>query len=60
MDCIVRVAKSWTRLSDFHSLTRKKRVHDVGRGGGPSWVFKLDSNGAGISTPLRDLEFNKS
>ena len=30
MNCIVRVAKSWTRLSDFHSLTRKKRVHDGG------------------------------
>ena len=58
MDYIVRVAKSWIRLSDFHSLTRKKRVHDGG--GGPSWVFKLDSNGAGISIPLRDLEFNKS
>ena len=28
MNCIVRVAKSWTRLRDFHSLTRKKRVHD--------------------------------
>ena len=29
-------------------------------GGGPSWVFKVDSNGAGISRHFRDLEFNKS